>query len=292
MLTSDAAATGERGGGGGGGGGGMVGESKEGGDASRGTVDLELELLFPTDIRNLDREGQAYGVGGGSSWQSRVEKCRLGGGDRLDLSRLGLTDSEFAMVTDIITSEFSELNTLNLRLNRLTELPTGLFSALPQLEVLVLSHNYLTALPSDLSRTSNPLIDLLAIDHNSFRTVPEAIPSLTSLARLHIQRNQLTDLPSNMKQLTSLSTLLLGGNPLSSLGGPSDLSMLVSYELEHLDITDMPNLDLTSVSMPLLQLTKDRELYRSKDRRKSAIARALNTRDRVKKSCEAQDVRA
>ncbi len=102
----------------------------------------------------------------------------------LDLSNRGLT----AIPMEVFTQ--TQLTSLDLSQNRLTQAPPSEIGKLEQLVTLDLSNNQLTGLPAELGR-------------------------LKKLHTLDVSQNALTGLPMELGQLTQLRVLDLTGNPYS-----------------------------------------------------------------------------
>ena len=110
----------------------------------------------------------------------------------------------------------SGLAFLNLRDNRLTQLPQRLFTDLAALVELVLDRNYLGTLPADVF---DPLAALTRLDlaGNSLRELPDGLfDNLSGLITLNISRNDIAALPEGVfDELGSLTELNLEGNPIA-----------------------------------------------------------------------------
>jgi Leucine-rich repeat (LRR) protein len=123
----------------------------------------------------------------------------------LQVSRCGLV----AMSSDIVG--MSNLTALDLRLNRLSQLPT----LADNIRLLNLSGNSFGQWPDSLSLLSH--LEQLDISHNQLTLVPpNAIESSSnSMRSLSLANNLLTSLPFSIGQLSLLSQFDIDGNPLS-----------------------------------------------------------------------------
>jgi hypothetical protein len=145
----------------------------------------------------------------------------------------------------------SHLRVLDLQGNRLTDLPAAVAAGLPQLVVLLLSHNALTCLPAcvwdmpalvQLDASHNALMDLAVPQPApaSAMRMPAGVPGVLSvrpLAQLSLAHNQLHALPPSLAAAAPvLSHLVLRGNPLSML--PCELARL--RFLQHIDVDACP----------------------------------------------------
>ena len=117
---------------------------------------------------------------------------------------------------EVTGDDLSEITTLDLGREDITELRSGDFNGLTSLQTLYLGNNSLTDLPQDLFDGLTSLWDL-GLNGNSLTSLHEDLfDGLTSLQTLRLARNSLTSLhPDLFDGLTSLQTLRLGGNPLT-----------------------------------------------------------------------------
>jgi Leucine-rich repeat (LRR) protein len=135
------------------------------------------------------------------------------------------------------------------------------FGYLMNLELLNLSHNYLTSLPSEISNLSNLVwLDLswnqltsippefsslaslqwLDLSTNHLNSLPSEIGLLTKLEHLSLDFNELIHLPPEIGKLSNLATLVLSYNRLSSL--PIEIFNLSNLESLYLDNNVLTNL--------------------------------------------------
>ncbi|MEO1396477.1 MAG: COR domain-containing protein [Cyanobacteria bacterium J06634_5] len=89
-------------------------------------------------------------------------------------------------------SDFTNLTSLDLSSNSLTELPESIGN-LTNLTSLNLKHNDLTELPESIGNLTN--LTFLNLYQNRIRTLPESIGNLTNLNRLYLRNNPLDQLP-------------------------------------------------------------------------------------------------
>lgn len=121
------------------------------------------------------------------------------------------------------------ITNLNLEGNQLTYLPAWITS-LTGLKVLYLTNNKI----SDISLLAKmPSLELLYMNHNEVRQLPEDIGNLKQLRRLYLGYNQLEYLPDSFYELKELRMLNLKRNKLTSL----DEKIGQLYQLVNLDLT-------------------------------------------------------
>ena len=99
-----------------------------------------------------------------------------------------------------------------MRDNQLVGLPTSI-QRLTKLEVLNLSGNKLTELPSEISDLRE--LRGLWVRDNQLVGLPISIQRLTKLERLALNGNKLTELPTEIGDLRLLSELSVSHNPLT-----------------------------------------------------------------------------
>lgn len=121
--------------------------------------------------------------------------------------------------------------------NQISEIEPGIFSegTFPKLEVINLSHNRLTFLPSDFPKTASQSVNGLQyvdLSYNQLISVPVALMQCRSLKELNLSHNKMSKLPEEYG-LKTLKKLFLSFNELSSL--PENIG--TSKELEKLRIT-------------------------------------------------------
>ncbi|XP_070064927.1 leucine-rich repeat and calponin homology domain-containing protein isoform X1 [Drosophila virilis] len=133
--------------------------------------------------------------------------------------------------------QLSSLTYLDLRSNQLGSLPREI-CFLP-LQVLLVSHNRLAALPDELGRLDQTLTDLDA-SYNQLAALPVRLGELRTLRSLSLRSNQLLYLPREVTCL-SLVSLDVSNNRIASL--PQEIrhmSTLVELQLENNPLTSPP----------------------------------------------------
>ncbi len=153
------------------------------------------------------------------------------------LKELSIDDNEIGELAGI--SSLSELRTLSLNRNRLTELPAGA-AGLSSLEVLLANGNRLTRLPSE----TPPSLKRLELGLNELAELPVGwLQGAPGLVHLNLNDNQLRELPPGaFSDLGSLDRLRVGGNELTALPADafSGLSKLAWLSLERNPFGELP----------------------------------------------------
>jgi hypothetical protein len=135
---------------------------------------------------------------------------------------------------DDLMEGLTQLESLNLRNNDLSELPDGLFS-LTSLKSLDLGGNQLTTLPPEVEQLR--ALEDLRLDHNNLGgTLPTTLYSLVQLHNLCLQGNRFTQIPAGISALRALNNLELAGNQLTEL--PVEVAHM--KELLHIDVASNP----------------------------------------------------
>ncbi|KAI4459845.1 antigen bsp putative-related [Holotrichia oblita] len=167
-------------------------------------------------------------------------------------------------------AKFKSLTFLDLSYNRLVQMDDAVFTSLPRLLSLDLSHNTQLILETgrifdgiedsllhlaldNVSLTYVPELPLpslisLSLAYNELPTVPpEIAANISSLQRLNLNYNDLSAVPVVTHSLTQLRQLQMSANPITALSNTSLLG--VADHLEELDIT---NFDLNILENGIL----------------------------------------
>ena len=201
-------------------------------------TDLD-ESLIPVCDRTPQVRDAIVAVVPGVSTCGEVTKAHL----TSDITSLFLKGQS---ITNLQAGDFDGLNALrvlNLQDNQLSSLPEGIFDNLSALTWLGLENNQLTTLPEGIFDGLNSLTTLgLAL--NRLTTLPEGIfDNLSALTWLGLASNRLTTLPEGISDnLNALGGLHLAGNQLSTLpaGVFSGLSSLTSLYLDGNAVNPLP----------------------------------------------------
>jgi len=167
------------------------------------------------------------------------------------------------------SGELKGIKRLSLSEN-LKEFPKEIYELSETLEILDLSHNELSTLPSDLHRLKN--LRIAFFSNNLFTYIPDVFKSCTKLYMLGFKANKieifaedilplsiswliLTDnaikkLPSSIGKLKKLQKCALAGNKISSL--PSEMQNCKNVELLRLSANDLQEIPSWLLTLPRL----------------------------------------
>ncbi|KAJ8907866.1 hypothetical protein NDN08_007970 [Rhodosorus marinus] len=186
----------------------MYVEDDKGLDAGEATLKKEAE-----DLKH--RTGGGHGLLKVST--ARLETCLAQDLGVLDLSNLGLDDSQFEAIFPRIVSEGGHVWALLLASNNLTRLPEDL-GKLEHLTILNLRRNHLKSLPESIEKCQN-LRELNAAE-NELESLPSGLFGCPVLSSLNLSQNQLTKLITDRSydfKLRSLTALNLSHNKISKV---------------------------------------------------------------------------
>jgi len=113
-----------------------------------------------------------------------------------------------------LLSKLKALKWLHLSRNNLKTIPDSVRD-IKSLEVLKMDYNELKELPETIGELENLI--WLILNNNKIKTLPESIGNLHLLEELHVNRNQLIELPNSIGNLKSLVKLFLKSNRLKNL---------------------------------------------------------------------------
>ena len=131
------------------------------------------------------------------------------------LARLTLNKCGITMLPLSIGYHLTNLQVLNLSDNDLSELPTSICN-MKKLMTLTVSNNQLRSFPDGLSQCNS--LRTLDASHNQLRTFPDVLIRCSSLCILDLSRNQLMTYPADLAlHLSKLTSFLVHGNPLDVL---------------------------------------------------------------------------
>ena len=130
--------------------------------------------------------------------------------EKAQITDLELVSMSLTYLPDDILDGFTNLKTLNVLNNQLTELPDSIGN-LTNLEKLWLINNKLTELPESIVNLTN--LEQLYLKNNELTELPQWIGNLTNLEELSLRYNLLTELPDSIGNLINLGMLWLEENP-------------------------------------------------------------------------------
>ena len=142
---------------------------------------------------------------------------------------LTLYNNKLTRLTNVRSiAKHNTLESLDLGLNSLTELPNSFGDLGSTLKSLWIENNLLgKEFPNPILKCHQ--LTVLRLSCNKIEIVPDAIKSLKSLEEFAIDGNLLTQLPASIGDLTLLKKLNLRGNKLTSL--PEEIGKLEKLEL-------------------------------------------------------------
>ena len=130
------------------------------------------------------------------------------------LTRLELQENLLESVPEFLFSKLPSLQTINLSHNRIKKLP-AINKWSNFLRNLDLSHNTMKLFPKEVSGIS---LKMLNLSHNNFDKVPLGVCKIKTLEHLDLSGNEdIHELPLEMGCLTKLSTLSLAGLKVSCM---------------------------------------------------------------------------
>lgn len=123
-------------------------------------------------------------------------------------------------LTEAISAPIDSVLRLDLRKNKLTEIPKEIYQ-FKKLKELDLSQNKLTYLPDDFYF---PELEILNLEKNDLDTFSNCICNLITLKSLYLGKNKIRYFPENIAQLQELIILDSWFNPIQDL--PMSLTQL------------------------------------------------------------------
>eukprot|EP01130_Rhizamoeba_saxonica_P012145 TRINITY_DN5098_c0_g1_i1.p1 TRINITY_DN5098_c0_g1~~TRINITY_DN5098_c0_g1_i1.p1 ORF type:complete len:385 (-),score=33.81 TRINITY_DN5098_c0_g1_i1:13-1167(-) len=147
-----------------------------------------------------------------------------------NITRLILHTNQIRYIDEQIFLHFYNLNTLSLKNNRLTKIPTSI-NMLQNLRVLDISNNMISSIPSLIGKMNS--LYQLNLSKNYITHIPESISGMQNLARLYLDRNKIQTIPCQMGLLDSISSFTISHNKIEVI--PEQLGELVN--LRTLDLS-------------------------------------------------------
>lgn len=126
---------------------------------------------------------------------------------------------------------------LDLSKQKLSRIPSEVFTSFPNMYELVLSKNKLKTLPDELGNLRN--LRILKLDRNKFESLPETIGRLEKLEVLDVNRSDLYYLPESIGNCHSLERIIAWDTNLITL--PNSLKKCHS-----LGYIDLRNIEFSS----------------------------------------------
>jgi len=147
----------------------------------------------------------------------------------VNLNELYLMGNRLSTIPDTI-GKLVQLVLLDLSFNDFLVIQQGVFGALKSLKTIHLQNNRLSRIPSDIF--SHPTLREVDLSSNTLGDLPnltEPIPEETNLQRISLATNQLNSLPAWFSQYRNLRLLHLHENPVSTL--PMEFCEITTLEL-------------------------------------------------------------
>lgn len=136
---------------------------------------------------------------------------------RLDLQQLSLVDSDMAALMPLLAPLGAHVTELNLFLNDLATLPSGLGAALPRLQRLLAGANPLTRIAGDALTGLSALQELDIGFGEALTAIPGCIGGCSALRLLHAGNCRLGALPDELFACVALEELHVYGNCLAAI---------------------------------------------------------------------------
>ncbi|CAA6811665.1 MAG: serine/threonine protein kinase [uncultured Sulfurovum sp.] len=152
----------------------------------------------------------------------------------------------------------------------LTEFPKEIYNLAETLEVLDMTNNNLSSLPSDFTKLKN--LKILFLSNNQFQEFPAVLANCSKLSMIGFRNNQihylpenalplgtrwliltdnnLTKLPDSIGNLFYLQKMMLSGNELRSL--PTSLSKCQNLELLRIAVNRLKEFPICLLALPKL----------------------------------------
>jgi len=153
---------------------------------------------------------------------------------------------ELTQFPNVLFSLVDTLEILDLSNNRLSSLPTD-FDRFKKLRILFLSNNLFTEFPTVLSRCEN--LEMIGFKANFIENIPEnSLPLATRW--LILTQNKIQQLPNSIGNCNRLQKLMLAGNCLTNL--PTSLQQCKNLQLLRISANQLFELPKWLYSMPHL----------------------------------------
>lgn len=165
----------------------------------------------------------------------------------VNVTQVDLSNNRFEKFPSLLFKKKSPLVQLILAGNGMKEIPKGSLEGenTYMLEVLDLSHNYLSKLPDDFYAVTLPYLTGIDLSYNRFKNFPTAPLSITSLQRFFIRHQRdadgnrcLREWPTGLYRCPSLAFFLIGSNDLRKI--EDTMSPYIYY----FEIADNPNISI------------------------------------------------
>jgi Leucine-rich repeat (LRR) protein len=193
----------------------------------------------------------------------------------LDLQQLSLTDEDMAVLVPLLQPLGAHVRELNLFLNDIATLPSGLGAALPRLLKLLAGANPLSAIADDafVGLTELEELDigfgeelpaipasigkctslrLLYAGNCRIEALPEELFSCGNLEELHVYGNSLAVIPASVGKLGRLRLISAGRNQIKEL--PAELAECKALEALHVYENELSRFPAGLETLPALKI--------------------------------------
>lgn len=151
---------------------------------------------------------------------------------------------------DYLPSDYKNQQVINLSRLNLSSLPDEMFDSEWQVQILDLSFNQLTELPTSIGTLAH--LRELWVNNNQLISLPDTIKNLIHLIRLDISHNELTEFEPN----TNMNILNVSFNKLASLpNNIGNLQNLIILQAQNNEISELPTSLYDIKTLQVLNLT-------------------------------------
>ncbi|EGC29808.1 hypothetical protein DICPUDRAFT_158575 [Dictyostelium purpureum] len=152
------------------------------------------------------------------------------------IEELCLSTNFFHVIPDI--NLVKSLTSVNLSKNKITKIPSNVFTDLPNLTTLILDRNGINCLPEEIGCSTS--LKFLSLKHNLLEVLPNSFTNLKQLVTMDMSQNRLKSLPNNFEDLINLQMVWLSNNQISSLPSTKKLVNLEMFDISSNKLSSLP----------------------------------------------------
>lgn len=141
------------------------------------------------------------------------------------------SDNQFTEVPAVL-GQCLQLSMIGFKTNQIRTLPGAALP--PQLRWLILTDNWLEALPAEIGNCTQ--LQKLMLAGNHLTELPETLTNCTNLELLRIAANQLTELPACLLTMPRLAWLAYAGNPFAER---AEAAVLARHPIQAIDWAEL-----------------------------------------------------